>query len=49
MQLNLQNLQNLNIEGFFPVIINIKPIANLNFLLGLDTASEKEKQLSLIP
>ena len=31
-----QPIQNMHIEGFIPVIINVLPVANLPFLLGLN-------------
>jgi len=35
--------QNMNIEGFFPIIINISPITNIPLLLGLtETETEEE-------
>ncbi|MFT5387480.1 MAG: hypothetical protein ACI9E5_000608 [Candidatus Omnitrophota bacterium] len=35
LPMNFQPLENMNIEGFLPVIINVTPIANLPLLLGL--------------
>lgn len=41
LPLNMQLLENMNIEGFYPVIINIVPV-NVPFLLGLvDTADDE--------
>ena len=31
-----QPIENMHIEGFIPVIINVLPAANLPFLLGLN-------------
>jgi hypothetical protein len=39
LPLNLQNLENMNIQGFHPVILNVVPITNLPLLLGM-TRSE---------
>jgi malate synthase A/acyl carrier protein len=35
LPLPLQPLQNMRIDGFYPVIINITPVANLPLLLGM--------------
>ncbi len=37
LPLNLQPIDNINIEGFQPIIINVAPINNLPLLLGIKT------------
>ncbi len=40
----MQPIEQMNIEGFIPVIINITPVTNLPLLLGLaDTSGEAEE------
>lgn len=43
-----QGIKNMNIDGFLPVIINVQPINNLQWLLGLSEGgkpvAQKEKQ-----
>jgi len=39
---------NINIDGFLPVIINITPITNLPLLLG-ELETEEQQELSLLP
>ena len=36
-----QPLDTMNIEGFFPVIINVTPIPNLPLLMGMKDKSDK--------
>ncbi|MBF0384700.1 MAG: phosphopyruvate hydratase [Candidatus Omnitrophica bacterium] len=36
LPINMQQIQNMQIEGFIPVIINIMPVQNLPLLLGLE-------------
>ena len=38
--------QNMNIEGFIPVIINITPVTNVPLLLGIVDQKEKPAQIS---
>jgi len=45
--LNYQYLQNVQIEGFVPVINQIIPTTNLQFLLGKKNLKESEQLLSL--
>ena len=43
-----QPLKQMNIEGFYPVIINIQPLNSLPLLLGVDASSEKSLELGLV-
>lgn len=45
---DMQNLKHMNIEGFYPVIINIQNINSLPLLFGFDTATEKSFELGLV-
>ena len=36
-------LQNMNIDGAYPVIINVTPITNLPMLLGIGPGRKKEE------
>ena len=45
LPLNMQPIENINIEGLQPVIINITPVTNLPMLLGL-TREKLDKELS---
>jgi hypothetical protein len=47
LPLPLQPIENMHIDGFLPVIINIVPIANLPLLLGLDLPSQEQKPVQL--
>jgi len=42
-QIPQQPIQNYKIDGFLPVIINITPINNLPFILGLVNEKEHEE------
>ena len=43
-----QSIENINIKGFIPVIINIQPVINLPLLLGVNgDADETPLQVSL--
>ena len=44
-QFDPHELENMQIEGFLPVIINITPVTNLHLLLGI-SEKKKEPQLS---
>ncbi len=49
LPLPMQDIPNINVNGFIPVIINIQPIPNLPQLLGASlTPQEKQPQLSRI-
>jgi len=41
LPVNQQPLENMNIDGFLPVIINVTPFTNLPLLLGLGDAPEE--------
>ncbi len=44
LPLPMQPIENMHIEGFLPIIINVTPITNLPLLLGLaDTESDTEE------
>ena len=44
LPLPMQPIENMHIEGFLPIIINVTPITNLPLLLGLaDTESDAEE------
>ncbi len=43
----LQELIDLGIDGFAPVIINITPLPSVLPLLGLDPATKEEEPLEL--
>ncbi|MDO8580323.1 MAG: isocitrate lyase/phosphoenolpyruvate mutase family protein, partial [Candidatus Omnitrophota bacterium] len=47
LPLPLQPLQNMRIDGFYPVIINITPVANLPLLLGMAREEDVLKVSSL--
>ncbi|GEM_PF-4939721 len=47
LPLPMQPIQDMHIEGFLPVIINIVPITNLPLLLGLDLPAQEEKPVQL--
>ncbi len=40
LPMNAQPIRNMKIDGFFPVIINITPVQNLPFLLGINKESK---------
>ncbi|MGE0268256.1 MAG: PfkB family carbohydrate kinase [Candidatus Omnitrophota bacterium] len=44
IQFDLEKLQELNIQGFVPVIINITPILNIPLLLGISDDQEREQE-----
>ncbi|MBF0521675.1 MAG: hypothetical protein HQL24_01315 [Candidatus Omnitrophica bacterium] len=46
LPLKMQPLQNMHIEGFVPVIINITPVENFPALLGVNEEKEKPEKLS---
>jgi hypothetical protein len=41
LPMNMQKLDQMNIEGFMPIIINIAPVTNLPMLLGFDPDAKK--------
>lgn len=43
----MQPIENMHIDGFLPVIINIVPITDLPFLLGLDLPTQQENPVQL--
>ena len=43
---NIKSLQNLQIDGFVPVIFQIVPTTNLQFLIG-ESESAEDQQLTL--
>ena len=46
LPLNQQPIEDMKIEGFFPVIINVTPVTNLPFLLGVEDQAEESSDLS---
>ena len=47
LPLPLQPIENMHIDGFLPVIINIVPITNLPLLLGLDLPPQEHDPVQL--
>ncbi|MEK6713234.1 MAG: hypothetical protein AABY41_03465, partial [Nitrospirota bacterium] len=47
LPLPMQPIENMHIDGFLPVIINIVPITNLPLLLGLDFPPQEEKPVQV--
>ena len=45
---NMEMIENMEFEGFTPVIINITPTTNLPFLLGVSEDGKEEQELSLL-
>ena len=43
-----QPIQNMKIEGFLPVIINITPVTSMPALLFGETQKEQDRELSLL-
>jgi len=39
-------IEDINVEGFVPIIINVMPVVNLPLLLGLDTKVDADKNQS---
>lgn len=48
-QLNELDLQQLQIDGFYPVILNIGPVQNLPLLLGIKDAETPPQEAAQIP
>jgi len=46
LSLTPEEIQNMNIEGFIPVIINITPVINIPLLLGIADQEEETTELS---
>ena len=49
LPINQQSIQDMKIEGFLPVIINITPVSNFPFLLGIADQEEESKDLGYHP
>jgi len=47
--LNFIDLQNIRIDGFTPVIINVAPLTNLPLLLGLVEETEESENVRITP
>jgi len=45
---NIQNLENMQIEGFTPVIFQIIPVTNIPLLLGAEESNEAQEPLALL-
>lgn len=46
LPLNEQPIENMNIDGFLPYIIQITPVTNLQLLLGINSPADGSNQLS---
>jgi hypothetical protein len=49
IQITPQQLEGINIEGLYPVIINITPVSNVPLLLGIADRQEEPSDISIRP
>lgn len=40
------NVENINIDGYVPIIFNITPVTNLSLLLGTSEVNQEELSLA---